>query len=217
MSAPVPAPTTSLSPATRAWLWGGSAILVSGLLRLLEALPISAVIGWRPVTLIAAVVFAIGLVILAVGVRGQGSVVARSRVGIAALCVVGGLEILQAVIVESFSLIPPHMRDGMTAAANVLVLIQLFAAVVAVLMVARSGSVVGAVRWLPAVVLACIVALQIFTRVLLSVRGGVGSSELDLVITVQALVGVLQAALGFIVMLASPRWRGVRVASPTNS
>ena len=60
-----PAPTTTtLSSATTAWVWGGSAILVSGLLRLLEALPISAVIGWRPVTLIAAVVFAIGAVIL---------------------------------------------------------------------------------------------------------------------------------------------------------
>ena len=145
-----PAPTTTtLSSATTAWVWGGSAILVSGLLRLLEALPISAVIGWRPVTLIAAVVFAIGAVILAVGVRGQGSVVARSGLGIAALCVLGGIDVLQAVLVESFAMIPASFRDGVTGIANVLVLIQLAAAVVGAIVIGRSGGVVGVLRWLP--------------------------------------------------------------------
>ncbi|HPT95620.1 MAG TPA: hypothetical protein PLA13_05925 [Microbacteriaceae bacterium] len=201
-----PAPTTTtLSSATTAWVWGGSAILVSGLLRLLEALPISAVIGWRPVTLIAAVVFAIGAVILAVGVRGQGSVVARSGLGIAALCVLGGIDVLQAVLVESFAMIPASFRDGVTGIANVLVLIQLAAAVVGAIVIGRSGGVVGVLRWLPAFVLACIVALQITTRVFLNASGGVGSSGMEVVVAAQVSLALLQSALGFVVLLASPR------------
>ena len=201
-----PAPTTTtLSSATTAWVWGGSAILVSGLLRLLEALPISAVIGWRPVTQIAAVVFAIGAVILAVGVRGQGSVVARSGLGIAALCVLGGIDVLQAVLVESFAMIPASFRDGVTGIANVLVLIQLAAAVVGAIVIGRSGGVVGVLRWLPAFVLACIVALQITTRVFLNASGGVGSSGMEAVVAAQVSLALLQSALGFVVLLASPR------------
>ena len=201
-----PAPTTTtLSSATTAWVWGGSAILASGLLRLLEALPISAVIGWRPVTLIAAVVFAIGAVILAVGVRGQGSVVARSGLGIAALCVLGGIDVLQAVLVESFAMIPASFRDGVTGIANVLVLIQLAAAVVGAIVIGRSGGVVGVLRWLPAFVLACIVALQITTRVFLNASGGVGSSGMEVVVAAQVSLALLQSALGFVVLLASPR------------
>ena len=201
-----PAPTTTtLSSATTAWVWGGSAILVSGLLRLLEALPISAVIGWRPVTLIAAVVFAIGAVILAVGVRGQGSVVARSGLGIAALCVLGGIDVLQAVLVESFAMIPASFRDGVTGIANVLVLIQLAAAVVGAIVIGRSGGDVGVLRWLPAFVLARIVALQITTRVFLNASGGVGSSGMEVVVAAQVSLALLQSALGFVVLLASPR------------
>ena len=53
------APPPSIRPATLAWLWGGGAILVSGLMRVLQALPITAVIGSGPVTLLAAGAFAL--------------------------------------------------------------------------------------------------------------------------------------------------------------
>lgn len=205
MSVRAAASTTTLNPATRAWLWGGSAILVSGLLRMLEALPLTAMVGSGPVTLMAATAFALGVVILALGVRRQGSLVARSGLGMTAMFVLAALDIVQAAIVELFPSISPHLRDAVTGLSDGVVLLQLAAAVVASLVIARAGAVRGALRWLPLVALACVVALQVLVRVVLQARGGLALSGPDVLVVTQVAMALLTSTLGLTLMLASPR------------
>lgn len=198
-------PTASLSPATRAWLWGGSAILVSGLLRLLEALPIVAMIGSGPVALMAALAFALGISILAIGIRGQGSVVARRRSGVVALLVLAGIDVVQGIIVEWFGAIPAGARDAVIVVSDLLVLVQLAAAIVAVIVIARAGAVKGALRWMPLAALALVVTLQLTIRIGLSEQDGFVSPGVDFFVLAQVGLSLLDAALGFLVMFASPR------------
>lgn len=206
MSARAPSSTaTTLSPATRAWLWGGSAILVSGLLRMLEALPLTAMVGSGPVTLMAAGAFALGMVVLAVGVRGQGSLVARSGTGVTALVLLAALDVVQAAIVELFPSIPAHLRDSVIGLSDGLLLLQLASAVLAALVIARAGAVQGALRWLPMAALACVVALQVLVRVVLQARGGLAFSGPDVLVVTQVAIALLTSALGLTLVLASPR------------
>lgn len=206
--------TATLRPATRAWLWGGSAILASGLLRLLQAVPIAAMIGRGPVTLMAATTFALGLAVLAIGVRGQGSIVARRRSGMLALFVIAGIEVAQGVVVEVFRLIPPGMRDGVMTVSNLLLLLQFAASVVAVIVIFQAGAVPVALRWFPIVVLAIALALHLMIRIGLGERGSAVSQGMDFFVLVQVGLALLDAALGFAVMLASPRAAG-RNSRPT--
>ena len=199
------APPPSIRPATLAWLWGGGAILVSGLMRVLQALPITAVIGSGPVTLMAAGSFALGLVVLALGIRRQGSIVGRHRTGMIALFVLAGLNVIQGIIIESFAAVPAGMRGAVVAVSDLLIVIALGAAIVASMVIARAGAVRGILRWVPLLALVIAVALQVTIRVALSEMWDVAVTRGSVVVTAQILLALLDASLGLIAMLASPR------------
>ena len=162
-------------------------------------------VGSGPVTLMAAGAFALGMVVLALGVRGQGSLVARSGIGMIALFLLAVLDIAQAAIVELFPSIPAHMRDAVTGLSDGVVLLQLASAVIASFVIARAGAVRGALRWLPLAALACVVALQVLVRIVLQARGGMALSGPDVLVVTQAAIALLISGLGLTLMLASPR------------
>lgn len=191
-----------------AWLWGGGAIVVSGLMRMLRALPVTAVIGSGPVTLMAAGAFALGLVVLAFGIRKQGSIVARHRIGIIAMLVVAGIEVVQGIIVESFTGVPAGARDVVAAVSDVLMVISLIAAVAAVVVISQAGAVQGMLRWLPAIGLLIAVVLQVTIRIALTELWNVPLTRGSYIVTAQILLALLDASLGLIAMLASPRAAG---------
>lgn len=202
------APPPSIRPATLAWLWGGGAILVSGLMRVLQALPITAVIGSGPVTLLAAGAFALGLVVLALGIRKQGSIVGRQRVGMIALFVLAGLEVIQGVIIESFTSVPAGSRDAVAAISDLLIVVALVAAIVAAVVIVRAGAVRGILRWLPSIALVIAVGLQITIRVALSEMWRAPATPGSVVVSAQVALALVDASLGLIAMLASPRAAG---------
>ena len=202
------APPPSIRPATLAWLWGGGAILVSGLMRVLQALPVTAVIGSGPVTLLAAGAFALGLIVLALGIRKQGSIVGRHRAGMIALFVLAGLEVIQGIIIESFTAVPAGSRDAVAAFSDLLIVVALGASVVAAIVIVRAGAVRGILRWLPMIALVIAIALQLAIRIALSEAWNVPLTRGSFVVSAQVALALVDASLGLIAMLASPRAGG---------
>ena len=202
------APPPSIRPATLAWLWGGGAILVSGLMRVLQALPITAVIGSGPVTLLAAGAFALGLIVLALGIRKQGSIVGRHRAGMIALFVLAGLEVIQGIIIESFTAVPAGSRDAVAAFSDLLIVVALGASVVAAIVIVRAGAVRGILRWLPMIALVIAIALQLAIRIALSEAWNVPLTRGSFVVSAQVALALVDASLGIIAMPESLRAGG---------
>ncbi len=153
------------SPRT-AWLTGGILLVAGALFR--AAVPLlsgttGAVLAGA--ALVADILFAAALVVFAFGFAGgAGSVVRRRPLGVAALLVLGVWPLFQtgfwALVAQ------PTQEMSMILGYGGLV-VQLAAALIAVVEIVRQGVVPGFGRWAPAIAL----ALVVFSQVLLQIVG----------------------------------------------
>ena len=162
-------------------------------MRVLQALPITAVIGSGPVTLLAAGAFALGLIVLALGIRKQGSIVGRHRAGMIALFVLAGLEVIQGIIIESFTAVPAGSRDAVAAFSDLLIVVALGASVVAAIVIVRAGAVRGILRWLPMIALVIAIALQLAIRIALSEAWNVPLTRGSFVVSAQVALALAES------------------------
>lgn len=142
------ASATAARDARLTWIIGGSLLIAFAVFPLItQGMP---VMGFG---FVSSLLWAGALVVFAVGVRGQGSVVARRPLGVTALVIAGLIPIAttlfwSVVPIEAFP--APGSAVLVSQAIGVL---SLAALLVATVQIARAGVVAPRVRWLPLILL----------------------------------------------------------------
>lgn len=150
--------TQTRSPRT-AWLVGGSLLIATALLQSASPMLVGAGTWTFGIAIVADVLFAAAMIVFALGLNGGGSVVGSRPLGVTALLVLGLWPLLMRVV---WALIPPvaSVSEPLIILSNVSLFVQLAAAIIAVVQIARAGVVPGVARWLPLVALAFVVLTQ---------------------------------------------------------
>jgi hypothetical protein len=160
-----------------AWRIGGTLFLACAAVNVVQPFlagsPALAVALWAGTGL-----FVAALIAFALGVRGSGSVVARRPLGVVAMLVLAGVMILDGVVsvVVPFSM---DLVDFFMTWNHVVLAIELGAAIVSVIVIARAGVVRRPWRWVPLWALVAVAAPQL---ILLAVVASPGAD-------VQAMAG----------------------------
>lgn len=190
-----------------AWLWGGGLLAASAALPMLgQSFYGTPVLLWTARLLAAA-----ALVVFALGVRGEGSVVARRPVGMVALFVLAIVPPLIELLTPA--LVMPSTTSGLP---DNLWLVQVMgyggiaiagaAALVAVVEIARARVVPDPWRWAPAWALAAIAGTYVLSQVLIVAAG---AAALETYATLLAITGAAAAlvplALGILAMVLGAR------------
>lgn len=145
----------STGDARIAWTVGGSLLIANALVPLLTR-----DLFVPGLSVVAPLLWAAALVIFAVGVRGQGSVVARRPLGVTALLIAAAVPLASTV----FWIIVPVTPDdsGWAVPTSQAIEIVLFAALlIATVQIARAGVLPRSVRWVPLIVLLVAAAGQV--------------------------------------------------------
>lgn len=146
-----PVSSTAARDARLAWIIGGSLLTAYAVLILtLNGLPGSAPVGSD---LVLDAIWAVALVVFAVGFRRSGSVVARHPLGVVALLVAAAVPLLTQVL---FAVLPFDTSDPVPSVmlGQTLAVVSLAALVVAALVIGRAGAVPHRWRWVPLIVVA---------------------------------------------------------------
>lgn len=190
-----------------AWLWGG------GLLAASAALPMLGQIYYSTPALVWAgrLLTAAALIVFAVGIRREGSIVARRPVGIVALVAMG-------VVPPVIELLTPAVGsvDDSGFPQNLWLLqligygsltISVAAALVAVVEIARARVVPDPWRWAPAWGLAVAAGIYVVAQVTLIAVDPQGAAELVDLLATGAVVGnvFVPLALGILAMVLGAR------------
>lgn len=190
-----------------AWLWGGGLLAASAALPMLgQSFYGTPVLLWTARLLAAA-----ALVVFALGVRGEGSVVARRPVGTVALFVLAIVPPLIELLTPA--LVMPSTTSGLP---DNLWLVQVMgyggiaiagaAALVAVVEIARARVVPDPWRWAPTWALAAIAGAYVLSQVLIVAAG---AAVLETYATLLAITGAAAAlvplALGILAMVLGAR------------
>lgn len=137
--------------------WGGLAIVVAGLLPLVVTL--GSLDGgtfpmfWTgPLDLLSSLVLAIGLIILAFGLRGEGDIVGGSRWGQSALLVLGLAPVALDLFLRFSSSAPVDLADLLFDVVIFFNVLTAVSAVLAVAVIARVRLIPRYLRWGAAVV-----------------------------------------------------------------
>lgn len=158
-------PTTSssdggsdASDARLTWLIGGSLLVANAVLSLmLSGNPLFALPG---AGLVIDGVWAAGLLVLAFGIRGRGSVVGRRPLGIAGLAIAAIVPLLTDLL---WWIVPAEAWNSTSAfmAGNGMTVLSLCALIVATVVIGRAAAVPHRLRWVPLIVLAVVAGAQI--------------------------------------------------------
>jgi len=190
-----------------AWLWGGGLLAASAALPMLgQSFYGTPVLLWTARLLAAA-----ALVVFALGVRGEGSVVARRPVGTVALFVLAIVPPLIELLTPA--LVMPSTTSGLP---DNLWLVQVMgyggiaiagaAALVAVVEIARARVVPDPWRWAPTWALAAIAGTYVLSQVLIVAAG---AAALETYAALLAITGAAAAlvplALGILAMVLGAR------------
>ncbi|KRA22119.1 hypothetical protein ASD65_16500 [Microbacterium sp. Root61] len=168
--------TKTRSPRT-AWLVGGSLLIATALLESALSMLFGAG-GWTlGVGIAADLLFAAAMVVFAFGLVGGGSVVGRRPLGVTALLVLGLWPLVMRVM---WVLIPPiaSVSEPLIILSNVSLFVQLAAAIIAVVQIARAGVVPGVARWLPLIALALVVVPEVIVYGFSYAAAAIGGSQL---------------------------------------
>jgi len=155
-------PGSEVHDARLAWLVGGSLLIAHAVLVLVaNGYPLLAFPG---VGMVVDAVWAAALLVLAFGVRRQGSVVARRPLGIVAMVIAAVIPLLSALL---WSFLPAGPADP-TAATMIstgAAVLSLGALIVTTVVIGRAGAVPPRVRWVPLIVLAVVAGTQVAVQV----------------------------------------------------
>lgn len=113
-----------------------------------------------------AVLWAGALTVLALGIRGEGSVVARRPLGVIALLIAGVVPLV-AMFVRLFApvtYVPQGSDLGVSMAVSYVVWLPVAALLIAMVVIARAGAVPHRWRWYPAIVLAAVVGVNLVAQ-----------------------------------------------------
>jgi len=144
------------------WLIGGSLLIAHAVLILVaNGYPMLAFSGVGP---ILDGVWAAALLVLAFGVRGRGSVVARRPLGVVALVIAAVVPLLSALL---WWVVPIATWDATSAlmAGTGASVLSLGALIVATVVIGRAGAVPHRVRWVPLIVLAVTAGAQVLLQI----------------------------------------------------
>ena len=148
--------------ARSAWTIGGSLLVGAALWPILtQGIPIGA-------GLVSALLWAASLTVFALGIRREGSVVARRRLGVVTLLVAA---IIPAATTLFWGFVVPMPSDAQWAVplSQAIDLVLMAALAVAAVQIARAGAVPASARWLPLIaVIACVAAQAVMTAVALT-------------------------------------------------
>lgn len=178
------------------WTIGGILMLVCAALSVVApALMLTALS--TPVWWARTLAFSAALVVFAVGIRRQGSVVDRRLLGVSALILLAVWPLVDAVV---YALVPPTMDslELYQAWGYVSLVVPLAAAIVAVVLIARAGVVPHPWRWAPLWALGAAIAPQLILQAFAASPGA----------DVQAMAGPM-AGLGQLVWVAVPLGLGL--------
>lgn len=144
-----------------AWILGGGLMLAAVGVDLVSAQTAgTALTPW--IGILGSLVWAASLAVFAFGLRGEGSVVGRQPLGVAALLVAGCAPLLFQLVWTFFA--GPVLDAGGSSVSMALGYAQLLvpaaALLVAVVIIGRAGVVPRGIRWVPAIVLAANVAVR---------------------------------------------------------
>ncbi|GAA5199959.1 hypothetical protein [Microbacterium jejuense] len=196
-----------------AWLIGGSLLIAYAVLVLTANG--NAVLSFPGRGFVLEGLWAGALLVLAFGIRGRGSVVARRPLGVVALVIAAAVPLLS----ESWwALFPLGAWDSTTAVmvGNGTTLVTLGALIVATVVIGREGAVPDRIRWVPLIVLAVAAGAQIA----MSIVGVTLASNLVLADVVAAyfyasMLGTLGVMLlGILAIVFAPR-EAPKPAPPT--
>ncbi|MDN3495866.1 hypothetical protein QL996_08005 [Planococcus sp. APC 4015] len=146
----------------RAWVLGGSLMLASVGVDVIASQTAGTIftswIGW-----LGALAWAASLAVFALGIRGEGSVVGRRPLGVAALLVAALVPLVFRIVWTFFAgpMLDVGGRPVSLALGYAEPLISAAALLIAVVAIARADVVPRRVRWVPAVVLACNVGMRV--------------------------------------------------------
>lgn len=194
-----------------AWVWGG------GLLVLVAVLPVLGIPGTALMWL-QTLAFAAAMTIFAFGIRGEGSVVARRRSGVAALLLVAViLPLMDALTGWLFVIDPadPSAVPDWIGTAQIVndagLALWGAAALVAAAEIARAGVVPHPWRWAPLAALGVLAVVFLATRVIGTTTGGNGDpgAALALVTSWRAVAVLVPLALGVLSLVLGARGRSL--------
>lgn len=215
----VPVSPPGADPAVRdarlAWLIGGSLLVARAALVL--------VMNGNPVLSFAGAGFvldglwAAALLVLAFGVRGQGSVVARRPLGVVALVVAAAVPLLADLWWAVRPVSPADFPVGVgVVIGNGTSVLLLGALIVAVVVIGRAGAVPARVRWAPLIVLAVSSGAQILMSIVaVSLPSNLVRPEVTTAYFFASTLGTLGLlTLGILAIVFAPR-EAAKPAPPT--
>lgn len=185
-----------------AWIWGGGLLAASAVSPSLAGSPgeLIAITTWA-----GRIFFAAAMVVLALGLRREGSIVARRTPGVIALLVLGFVPPLITLVTPS----NVDMNDVpmLQTIAYIQLGVALAAALVAAVEIARARVLPDPWRWAPVVGLAILVAAYVLTQLVALSSITSGTQDLAVVFIISGWITSLLVplALGLIAMLLGAR------------
>lgn len=174
----------ALSDARLAWVIGGALLIAT----VVVSTPLSWYFGGG---VIKAVLFAAALLVFAFGIRGSGSVTGRRPLGTAALVVLAAWVLIRRVA-WGLPWVNAVGTEVLMDVSYVDSVVQLTAALVAVVQIGRAGVIPRPWQWAPAWALGAVVVPSLLGLLLLAV--GATQGVLGLTMFVSALDGLARTA-----------------------
>ena len=175
-----------------AWITGGSLLIVNAVsfvtapALILPSPAVTAVVYWT-----GTIAFSAALILFAFGLRRSGSVVARRPLGVAAMVLLALWPFVERLLTFVYPF-DEGSADFYRAWGYVSISIELAAALVIVVQIARAGVVTGRLRWAPTWALAAVVVPQVLAQLLVvALHVNISTQEHDGII---ALMGLGQLA-----------------------
>jgi len=174
----------------RTWTYGGAGLIVCGAVRMLQT-GLSGPGAADVTALLAAAVFAASVLLLAVGLSRDASLVRRSPAGVTAMVVVAVWPLTAFALTRSPVLGPEVSASAWNIYGYVALFVPAAAGLIAAATIARSGVVPSPWRWAPMWVLgAHAVAWAVPQLVFATVRPESIQSSADLIMALGALATV---------------------------
>ena len=139
----------------KTWLFGGIALIVCGVLTVLrDSISLFPAAGLSvSISVVADVIWAIGVMIFAIGFGREGSVVARKPLGVTAMCLVAVWPLVSAIVSTVLPTVLPVPDERWLMWGYAGALIPFAAGLIASVEIARAGVVPSPWKWAPTVAL----------------------------------------------------------------
>ncbi len=193
-----------------AWIWGGALLAASAVVPIATRAAAPAGWGAAPVV-VSTALFAASLVIFAFGLRGEGSVVDRRRLGVVALLVWAVVPLV--VQLATSGPIPEDQISLYTAVSYGQLAVTAAAALAAVVTIGRAAVLPPRWRWAPAWGLAVIAVAVVVPQVVAVAMQGRNTQDLiGLFMLTSLLIFAVPLCLGILAMMLGAR--GLAAPSP---